>query len=448
MKPSTFQRWLFELINLVLVLCFPIPIAVLLNLVFHYDLVWVVFLLCPSALGYLAGRLTLHANAGLAQIGCFGVAGLAAGSCVLLLQFFAGGFQAHLVGNLFFVALNALASLFFYFCARKAGYTIYSPMSTSGILLHLAVLLVQAAMGTSEQIRTISAWTAIVFFLLSLYALNAQGLRKSVYAKDKTQSARLPRGIQMSSFLLVTGFILLAWLLSWLGPAIPAFAGMVGRGLLAIVRAIGSVLGLIDRLTDQATAVPAQTKPAEAEGPSLFEDGARDHSDLGNSLVGIFGIVVAIILGVALLVLVYQKFLKGLKSIQDLLARLRGAFQPERDDDDYVDETESLFSWKQALESATEGIRGVLHKLTDRPQKFDDFQDGRLKIRFVYQQLLRQRMAEENGTSGQYETPNELQTHLSPESGHFMGVYNAVRYDGAAPDDAALSEAKSLLSRK
>ena len=65
-----------------------------------------------------------------------------------------------------------------------------------------------------------------------------------------------------------------------------------------------------------------------------------------------------------------------------------------------------------------------------------------------YQQLLRQRMAEENGTSGQYETPNELQTHLSPESGHFMGVYNAVRYDGAAPDDAALSEAKSLLSRK
>ena len=32
-------------------------------------------------------------------------------------------------------------------------------------------------------------------------------------------------------------------------------------------------------------------------------------------------------LTVALLVLVYQKFLKGLKSIQDLLARLRGAFE-------------------------------------------------------------------------------------------------------------------------
>ena len=122
-------------------------------------------------------------------------------------------------------------------------------------------------------------------------------------------------------------------------------------------------------------------------------------------------------------------------------------FEPEQEED-YVDETESLFSWKKALESATEGLRGALLKLTDRPQKFDDFQTGRLKIRFVYQSLLKRRMAQEGGAAGRYETPNELQPHLPTEAAGLIDAYNGVRYAGAEPTEAQLSQAQALLKQK
>lgn len=446
MKPSSFQRWLFEAINLLLVLTFSVPLSALLGLAFGYVSQLTLWVLCVVALGFLAGRLTMRLSAGAAMLGC-GLAAAGAGAlCGVLLGLFTGGFGAHLLGSIVYVAAAVIGSVYFFFCARKAAYTIYAPMTTVGVLLHLAALLALTALKAPAQLLRICSGAAIVFFLLALYAYNARGLRKSVYTGDKARSAHLPRGIQASSFLLVSSFILLAVLLSWLGPAIPALAGLVGRGLLFLVRGVLSLIGLIDKLAFLVEPLQSGSS-GESDSGSFMDAEPREQSELMNHLVGVLAIVAVVILGAALLVMFYKKFLKGLKGVQALLSRLRGMFEPEQEED-YVDETESLFSWKKALESATEGLRGALLKLTDRPQKFDDFQTGRLKIRFVYQSLLKRRMAQEGGAAGRYETPNELQPHLPTEAAGLIEAYNGVRYAGAEPTEAQLSQAQALLKQK
>lgn len=447
MKVSSIQRWLFEFINLVLVVTFTIPLSLLLGWFFHYDAPWILWLLSVTVLGYLAGRMTMRADALQAQIVCYSVA-IACGIFVArILHIFTGGFLLHLTGNVVYVALATFGSIGFFFCARKAGYTIYAPMSTVGLILHILSLIVVSALDMTEQIRTVTSVAGILFFVLSLYAFNANGLRKSVHADERAKSARLPHGIQMSSFLLVTGFVLLTVLLSWIGPAIPVLAVGIGKAFLLVFRLVGWLVGLADSLGN--TGVQAQTD-SSAEETSLADfmgDGAKDQSAFWNSVVNVFGFLVITILSIVLLYLFYKKFLKGVKGVQQLLNRLRGMFEPEHVED-YEDEEESLFSWKKALDSASEGLRNVLRKVTDRPQKYDDFQTGRLKIRFVYQQLLRQRMGGDGGAVGRYETPNELLEHLPSDADAFIESYNGVRYADQEPSSKQLSLAKALLPKK
>ncbi len=448
MKLSSIQRWLFEAINFVLVVTFTLPLSVLLGQFFHYDAPWLIWILCVTILGHLAGRITMHADALLAQIAC-GVTSIFCGILVgTVLHQFTGGLSAHLVGNIAFIVLALFGSTAFFFSARKAGYTIYAPMTTVGLILHILALIVVSALQIEGQVRTISSVAAIAFFILSLYAFNASGLRKSVHAKESAKSAHLPRGIQMSSFLLVTGFVLLTVLLSWIGPAIPVVFAAVGRAFLMVIRFFSWLIGLADKL-GSTTGVPAQEETAETDNglAGLMDEGAKEHSDLINGLVNAFSLTVVAILAIVLLYMVYKKFLKGMKGVQEFLNRLRGLFEPEQTED-YVDEEESLFSWKGAVESATEGFRGILKRITDRPQKFDDFKTGRLKIRFVYQQLLKQRMGAYDGAVGRYETPNEMLKSLPADAGEFIKSYNSVRYNDGEPSSKEVSLAKALLPRK
>lgn len=448
MRLSSLQRWLFEAINILLVLTFMIPVSILVGFLFGMNQSWMPWLLCLSALGYVAGRATMHANVGLAQLACFGTGGLTAAVCGVLLQFYGGGIAAHLAGSIVCIAITGIGSIAFFFCSRKAGYTVYAPMALMGILIHLVTLVVLYATNAAEFLRELSSWTAIVFFLLSLYAFNARGLRKSVYTSDNARSARLPRGIQMSSFLLVSVFILIAAVCSLAAPVFPFLASAVGFIIQWVFRLGNRFLGLIDELTGFMPQVQDTSEPLEDDGLKLpFDDVIKGEAAWVTDFVSIFAIIVVSILGVILLVLWYQKFLKNLKVIQNLLARMQGMFNPTVEED-YVDETESLFSWGSALRSATEGLRNAVKKFTDRPQKFDDFQNDRLKIRFVYQQLLKRRQEEEGGAASRYETPNELQSHLPSDAADFIEAYNGVRYADTAPDPAQVAQAKALLSRK
>ena len=87
----------------------------------------------------------------------------------------------------------------------------------------------------------------------------------------------------------------------------------------------------------------------------------------------------------------------------------------------------------------------MVRKITDRAQKFDDFKDDRLKIRFVYQQLLKRLQKDNSGSL--YQTPNELQAALPEHAESFIAAYNGVRYADAAPDSEAVAQAKQLLDQ-
>lgn len=448
MRPTSLQRWLFEVINLLLVVTFAIPLAVVISRLLYVRVPWIHWLLCLMAVGYLAGRLTLHSPAAVSQFACFGTAIAMTVVCGLLLHFFGGGLGAQVLGSFVFMLATAVGSLAFFFCARKAGYTIYAPMALVGVILNLAALLIVNGGDTPESTRTICSWAAVIFMLLSLYAFNARGLRKSVYTAENTRTTRLPKGIQGSSFLLVSGFIVLAGVISLLSPLFPVVGWLVGSGIRWIIVGFNRLISIFDKKDSPVPMAQDVVWGSPMEDIKLpFDDVVKEHAGWVSTLVNTFAILVIIVLMFFVLRYWYKKFLKGTKFFQALLGRMRDMFNPE-DDEDYIDETENLFTWKKALDSVTGGFRNVMQKLTDRPQSFDDFKDDRLKIRFVYQQLLKRRQEESGGSSSQYETPNELREHLPDTTDTFIHAYNDVRYADAMPDAAQVANAKTLLAKK
>lgn len=93
---------------------------------------------------------------------------------------------------------------------------------------------------------------------------------------------------------------------------------------------------------------------------------------------------------------------------------------------DYVDEIEFLERPKRKRRFRS-----------NRPQRFSDFTDDRLKIRFAFQQLLRHRM--EQNPSAYTCTPNELKNEELPDEATLIDAYNRVRYGNgtATPEEVS-----------
>ena len=94
-------------------------------------------------------------------------------------------------------------------------------------------------------------------------------------------------------------------------------------------------------------------------------------------------------------------------------------------------------------------MANALKKLRERPQKLDDFPDSRMKIRFVFQQMLKRVKLRNPKAAAQ--TPNEIyEKEYAGEEDfrQFMDYYNQAKYsEDELPADAA-DLAQAILKQK
>ena len=164
--------------------------------------------------------------------------------------------------------------------------------------------------------------------------------------------------------------------------------------------------------------------------------------------VEIFAFICVMLFVVYALYKLMQKLRSSGVRLPGFIRSLRDKFAPIQDED-YEDESESLFDMKKVLSNTKDSMKKTLQKLRERPQKLDDFPDNRMKMRFAFQQLLKKVKIRNPGAAAQ--TPNEI--YAAEYDGEedfraFMDYYNAAKYsDQAIPDDAA-DCARAILKQK
>ena len=437
----TLQRTLSEIINFLMALLFVIPLGVFIEQVCGWPLYRCCLIPCVSIAGFILGRVSMTRPMNVAMIlsGC----GLAVSVALALILSRGLGLAAILL-----TILSGFFSLFFYFSARKAAYTIYAPMAVSGILIHLLVLLFCTGLRWPEPAGRFTSIIAICYFLLSLFAFSAKGLRRSMHRGSADRRVIYPAGMQMGNFLLVTGFILIAAFISNIHPIFQIFSA----GFAVVIRAIIAFFAFFSSLFDRRT-ISMETPEEEAAASVAEEDNIMAVDPKGEAgwvttAVEIFAFICVMLFVLYALFKLMQKLRASGMRMPAFLRNLRDRFAPVAEED-YVDENESLFDMKQMLSDTRANMANALKKLRERPQKLDDFPDSRMKIRFVFQQMLKRVKLRNPKAAAQ--TPNEIykKEYAGEEDfRQFMDYYNQAKYgEDELPADAA-DLAQAILKQK
>lgn len=433
------QRTLFEVISFVLATIFVIPLGVLMEQLCGYELYTCCLITALSALGHVAGRISLKMPMGAAMATCSVGAITATGLAFLLCP----GFE---LVTLLICLLTLFFSLFFFFSARKAGYTIHAPMSISGILIHIFVLICSTGFGWAEEVNRLVSVVAIVFFLLSLFAMNAKGLRKSLHRGNGQKSVAYPSGMQNGNFLLVTGFIIIAAFISNIYPIFNLFSQLFAHVIGAIIAAFTFFISLFDRRAVAADIEEGVSQ--EAAENSIMNAEPKGEAAWVTKSVEIFAFVVVMLLLIYVAFKAYQKLRQSGLKIPRFLQNLKDKFAPVTEED-FIDETENLFDAKTLLTDTGDRLKKTWKKLRERPQKIDDFPDDRMKLRFTFQQLLKRVVQRDPKAASK--TPNEIFQQEYPgeeDFKAFMDYYNLARYSNEDIPEDAVDCAREILKQK
>lgn len=434
------QRMLFEFINFLLAILFIIPLGVFIEQLCGYALFRCCFIPCLAVIGFIMGRLSLSSSISKCMIQC-AISMVIATASALVLSFGLG------LATVLLTLLTAFFSVFFFFSARKAAYTIYAPVSVAGILIHLVILLCCTGFEWDAAVGRFASIVSICFFLLTLFAFSAKGLRRSMHKGSGAKHVVYPAGMQMGNFLLVTGFILVSAFISNIYPIFHIFSqgfAIVLKGLLAIIAFLGS---LFDRRTVGTAVEEAESAAEVSAEDNIMAYEAKGEASWITTGVEIFAFICVVLFFLYALVKLMQRLRNSGAQLPAFLRNLRDKFAPVQED--YVDEAESLFDMKKMMTDTRENLKSALKKIRERPQRLEDFPDNRMKVRFAFQQLLKK--VKSRNPNAHMQTPNELyEAEYAGEEDfrEFMDYYNEAKYsDKDIPDNAA-DCASSILKQK
>lgn len=433
------QRLLFELANFLMAFLFVIPIGVLAEQLCHFPLYSCCFIPCLSMIGFLLGRISMTRNMVLAMI-LSGVSLIAAVVLGIVLS------PSGLLITVLMALISGFFSVFSFFSARKAAYTIYAPMAIGGILIHLFVLLCCAGFEWDQSVSTFTSGIAVAFFLLTLFAFSAKGLRKSLHKGSSDKRVTYPAGMQMGNFLLVAGFIIIASFISNIYPIFVLFSNAFGYVLKMLLAAFGFFISLFDR-RGVATDVEEGVSQ-EAAADSILNAEPKGEAAWVTTSVEIFAFILVLLLfGYFAVRIAIRMRNAGLK-MPAFIRNLRDKFMPVTEED-FTDETENLFDLKQMLSDTGARLRNSLQKLREKPQKIDDFEDDRMKIRFAFQQMLKKVTVRTPGSD--CKTPNEIyaaEYKGEDDFREFIDYYNSARYSDHPVTEDAVDSARAILKQK
>jgi hypothetical protein len=257
-----------------------------------------------------------------------------------------------------------------------------------------------------------------------------------------------PAGMQMGNFLLVTGFILLAAFISNIYPIFQLFSTGFAVVIRAIIAFFAFFSSLFDRRTVGMDVTEEEAAASVAEEDNIMAVDPKGEASWVTTGVEIFAFICVVLFFLYALYKLSQKLRDSGMRMPAFLRNLRDRFAPVIDED-YVDENESLFDMKQMLSDTRNNVANAIKRIRERPQKLDDFSDDRLKIRFVFQQMLKRvKMRNSRAIS---QTPNEIyEKEYAGEADfrQFIDYYNLARYsDNPMPEDAS-EIAHSIIKQK
>lgn len=437
------QRALFECINLILSILFVFPLALLFERMLFPSSPFMVLTAsaCLSVVGYILGRVSMYKSGEVSIILC------AIGAVVICAFIFITAPAGYLFYKIFYAVLAGGMTVLFFFMARKAGYVVYAPFAVLGIIIYLLCMIIYKAGDLSPAGSEVTNWAAIIYFLLSLYALNAKGLRKSLHKGIDEKSVHYPAGMQMNNFMVITAFIILAMLVSNIYPLFKLFQ----IASVYFVKGFAAVFAFINTILDQRTGnnKTVEDDTATEVGASIFEDMPESNITLVEDII-FYTVVIVCVLGVVLIFLrwLFKKTSKGVKKLPAFMNKLRSMFDPEGESD-FIDETEDLFDLKTVLSNIGASIRDAAKKITQRPEKIEDFPTNRMKVRFAYKELLKKGQAKYPKVV--CETPIEFyekELKSDPELIDFILYYNYARYSNDDIPDRAVELAKEAMKTK
>lgn len=433
------QRLLYEIVALLMAIFFVIPFGILVTEVFSFSF-WCALIPCIAVLGHIAGRATFDSEVNVAMIACVVSAVVSLVGAALLIHSLS-------LGGVIMTGLSLVLCLYLYFAGRKAGFSLYTAFALTGILSQLAILIICTMLSVEGASSNLLIFSACAFFLLSLYSFNNNSLRASLHKGTAARNVRYPSGMKINNFWLLTGFVIIAAIIANIAPLAEGFGSLLVLAIQAVASFFGFFSGLFDRRS-VAVETEEETSTTVSDEDNIFAYEAKGESSIITTIVEIIAFIIVMIMLAYLLWRLYKYLKKHLFGKGTVFARFRNMFTtPEAED--YMDETEDLMSMKDILANAGASAMERLRKLRERPQHFDDFQDDGMKVRFVYQQLLKNLRYKIPACT--CKTPNELMEQAlgnDEDVTDFIDAYNGVKYADEAPSSDQVAAARRILKRK
>lgn len=289
-------------------------------------------------------------------------------------------------------------------------------------------------------------WCGLGSFCLSLYSFNTASLHTGVHNMKGGESMAIPAGIRGRNLLLLTGFLLLAVLVGSIGAVRQGLAGLwhwIVMGAAGFIRFLANVSGGDTPRMSSATPEPSPLETEETGLANLVEDGDP-------TFIIVYGILLALG-GVVFLLLALGFIREGRKGgISHRFSDwVKGLFQT-KEVLEYKDDVERTADLRDILAQRRERARRWVRKLREKPERYEDMPDDRMRLRFVYWSLLRSGRVS-GWTSAA--TPKEVGAGMKTPAFQKLGdAYSAARYDLEHPVPpealAAGEEALQVLKRR
>ena len=264
-------------------------------------------------------------------------------------------------------------------------------------------------------------WCGLFAFVLSMYSFNAASLYTGVHNAKGGETMAIPSGIRGRNMTMLTAFLIVAMLIGSLG-VLHRFLDGAWHWLLygfgTFIRFLTSVSGGSDmRAPAMATPTPEPTKEADISG--MVEDGDP-------TFITVYAIILCVICAVfALLAFGFSRERRGGsgRKLSDWVKRLFQTKQILEYEDD-VERTDDL---RTLLAERRKKAQSWLRKLRERPERFEDMPDDRMRLRFAYRALLKSGRVEGWVPSA---TPDEVGDSLQTAAfRELTRAYDEARYD-------------------
>ena len=302
-------------------------------------------------------------------------------------------------------------------------------------------LLSCALLSWRGQNATFPGLCAILGIVVSLLDMHQEGMAAGLHNAPGEAPMPYPRGLRWKNWLLIALFLGISLGIAAI-PVLRTGADYLWGGVVSGTKELTS--GIAASLREKADQPPAETPsptPSPSPSPTPEPEPEEDLPEEGIPPALRYGWIVVAILLIAALLYLWRKGGKTGFSLRKLVERLKRLFRESGQDVPYVDEVEKTRPWKSLSTPVKESVITRVRKARRKRIRLSDLPDDRLRIRFVYRELIR---SPAGVTLSPAMTPTEVGAAYGSEPiRELVTEYNIVRY---SPQAEASQDAGSIAA--